>query len=117
VDLVRDVADVASEKGLERTEVTFIAPQPLEVRTDPRRPVRLQDHTPPGARVIEHLEQQIPVAISGVVLESLLVHAIGLDAHLVHLGGGQETANDAEALPVRSSSSRHKVARRANCTP
>src|SRR5215471_15594168 len=45
VDLVRDVADVLPEKGLEHAEVTLIAPQPLEVRTDPRRPVRLQYYT------------------------------------------------------------------------
>ncbi len=101
VDLVGDVADVAPQQGLEQVEVTPVATQLLEIGTDPRRPVRLQYHAALRMRVIEHLEQQVMVAVGRVVLQALAVQPVGLLRDLAHLCGGEETADDAEALTAQ----------------
>jgi len=87
VQLVRDLFDVRPEEWLEHREVFLTAAHALHERADPGGPVRLQHHAAARLRIVEHFEQQIVVAVRGVMLESLLVQTVDFGGDLGRFGG------------------------------
>src|SRR5882757_10768541 len=78
MNLMRHLPDVVAQKGLQHFEVLRATAHTLHERADPRGPMRLKNHPPPGFGVVEYLEQEIPVAVGCVVLQPLRVDPVYL---------------------------------------
>ena len=63
--------------------------------------MRLQHDAPPRPRVIQHLEQQVLVAVGGVMPQALLVHALGGRPDFLHVGRVKEATDDRVALALQ----------------
>src|SRR5271168_2274849 len=70
VDLMTDLLDVAPQKRLEHRIVMLASSHFLHQRADPGRPMRLQHHSALRLGVVEHLEQQVSIAVCRMMLQA-----------------------------------------------
>ncbi len=101
VKLVGDLFDIRTEQGSQQFEIFRVPPHAFQIGADPSSPVSLNDHAPPRFGILEHLQQQVFVAISRVMLEAFLVDPVGLTTDLPHLVGIEESAHDGVAFRMQ----------------